>query len=488
MTSRSLSRNLISQAGVVLAVVALANTVFLIVVDSAQAHSNPYMGILAWIVAPAILIAGLALYIVGILIERRRRLRHAPEETSQYLVVDFNERRTRTVVVASTVGIILFVVASVIGSYHAYHYTESDAFCGTVCHQVMGPEYTAYKRSPHARVGCVECHVGSGATWYLHSKVSGTHQLYALMTNKYPRPIPTPLSGMRPAQKTCEQCHWPEKFFGTQLKTFDHFAYDETNTPRQVQMLIKTGGGSPSGGLTAGIHWHMNIANEVTYIVTDPQRQQIPWVRIKDRSGHISEYLAEGSKMTAAQIAASPKRRMDCIDCHSRPTHIYVSPDRAVDRALVTGSIDRTLPFVKQQAVAVLAKDYPSTPAATRAIATDLPAYYQKTYPDVYTAKKPAIDRAVAAVQQILSTTRFPEMRTDWRSHPDNVGHFTSMGCFRCHDDQHVSSDGKKLSKDCQLCHTVLSAGQTNAQFEHPVDLGDLRNVNCSDCHTGGGM
>jgi nitrate/TMAO reductase-like tetraheme cytochrome c subunit len=488
MPTRSLSRNLISQAGVVLAVVALANTAFLIVVDAAQAHSNPYMGILAWIVAPAILGAGLALYIIGIFVERRRRLRQAPEEIPQYPVVDFNERRTRTIVVATAVGIILFVVASVIGSYHAYHYTETNAFCGSVCHQVMGPEYTAYKRSPHARVGCVDCHVGTGAAWYLRSKASGTHQLYVLVTKSYTRPIPTPVSSMRPAQQTCEQCHWPERFFGTQLKTFDHFAYDEANTPRQVQMLIKTGGGSPGGGLTAGIHWHMNIASEVTYMATDPHRQQIPWVRVKDRSGHVTEYLLEGSKLTAAQIAASPKRRMDCIDCHSRPTHIYVSPDRAVDRALLAGSIDRTLPYVKQQAVAIVAKDYPSTPAAVRAIAADLSGYYQKTYPAVYSAKKAAIEGAVTAVQQIFSTTRFPEMRVDWRTHPDNIGHFTSMGCFRCHDDQHVSSDGKRLSKDCQICHTVLSAGQSNAQFEHPVDLGDLRSVNCSDCHTGGSM
>lgn len=482
---RGLSRNLVSQAGVVIAVVAMANTIFLIVVDAAQKQSNPYMGILAWIVAPAILCAGLALYLLGILVEQRRRGRTA--QASQYPVVDFNQRRTRTAVVVSAVGMILFVVASVIGTYHAYHYTEKDAFCGGVCHQVMGPEFTAYQRSPHARVGCVECHVGSGAEWYVRSKITGTHQLWALMTKEYPRPIPTPVRGMRPARQTCEQCHWPEKFFGTQLKTFEHFAYDETSTPHRVQLLIKTGGGSP-GGLTAGIHWHMNIANEVTYIAGDEHRQQIPWVRIRDRAGHVTEYLAEGSKLTAAQIAASPQRRMDCIDCHSRPAHIFVPPDHAVDRALAAGSIDRTLPFVKQQAVAVLAKEYPSTPAALRAISTELPAYYRKTYPGVYAAKKPAIDRAVSAVQQIFSTTRFPEMKVDWRTHPDNVGHFSSLGCFRCHDDQHVSRDGKRLSKDCQLCHSVLNAGQSSASFEHPVDLGDLRSVNCSDCHTGGGM
>jgi ribosomal protein S27E len=184
-----------------------------------------------------------------------------------------------------------------------------------------------------------------------------------------------------------------------------------------------------------------------------------------------------------------PRRKVDCVDCHNRPTHIYQSPDRAVDRALVAGQIDRTLPFVKQQAVAVLAKDYNSTPQALRAIATEFPAYYEKSYASAYGAKKAEIDRAVVTLQQIFSSIRFPEMRVDWRTHPDNVGHFMSMGCFRCHDDQHVSADGKRISKDCQICHTVLGEkNQMNAQFEHPVDLGDLRSVNCADCHNGGGM
>jgi hypothetical protein len=297
------------------------------------------------------------------------------------------------------------------------------------------------------------------------------------------------VASLRPARETCEQCHWPEKFFGAQLKTFDHFGYDETNTPYQVRMLIKTGGGTPAGGPVEGIHSHMNIANEVTYIATDEHRQQIPWVRIRNRTtGEMTEYMSESAKLTDAQLATLPRRTVDCVDCHNRPTHVYMSPDRAVDRALAAGQIDKTLPFAKQQAVAVLAKDYTSTPQAVGAIAADFPAYYQKTYPAVYSAKKARIDTAVVALQQIFSSTRFPEMRVDWRTHPDNVGHFMSSGCFRCHDDQHVSKDGKRISKDCSICHSVVSENQTNAQFEHPVDLGDLRSVNCADCHTGGGM
>lgn len=484
----SLARNPVSAIGAIVAFVALMNTIFLIYIDVRGAHSSPYMGILAWIVAPAILCFGLFLFIAGMLLERRRRRGKAPEEYSEYPKLDFNVKRTRRLVVGIFLGAIVFVTVSVIGSYQAFHYTESDAFCGTVCHSVMHPEYTAYKNSPHARVGCVGCHVGSGAGWYVRSKLSGSYQLYSVLFNKYSRPIQSPVENLRPAQGTCEQCHWPEKFFGAQLKEFNHYQYDEASTPHSTRLLIKIGGGSPTSGVTSGIHWHMNIANEVTYIAADKQRQEIPWVRIKDRTGRVTEYLAEGSKLTPAQIATMPKRRMDCVDCHNRPTHAYPSPDRTVDQALFSGRLDRSLPFAKQQAVLVLSRDYKSTEEALQAIGRDFRGYYSKNAPEVFAAKKAAIDSGVVTLQEIFRRTRFPEMRVDWRTHKDNVGHMYSMGCFRCHDDQHVSRGGKKITKECEICHSVLGNGGATAQFEHPVELGDLRDYNCTDCHNGGPM
>ena len=480
----SLARNPISATGAVIAFVALMNTIFLIYIDVRGAHASPYMGILAWIVAPALMCFGLFLYILGMILERRRRRGMMPEEYAEYPKLDFNVKRTRRLVVGIFFGAILFVTASVIGSYQAFHYTESDAFCGTVCHSVMHPEYTAYKNSPHARVGCVGCHVGSGAGWYVRSKLSGSYQLYSVLFNKYSKPIQSPVENLRPAQGTCEQCHWPEKFFGAQLKEFNHYQYDEASTPHHTKLLIKIGGGSPTSGVTSGIHWHMNIANEVTYIATDRQRQEIPWVRIKDRTGRVTEYLAEGSKLTEAQIATLPRRTMDCVDCHNRPTHAYPTPDRTIDQAIFSGRLDHSLPYVKQQAVIALSRDYKSTDEAMKGIATGFRDYYAKNAPDVFASKKASIDRGVVEIQDIFKRTRFPEMRVDWRTHRDNVGHMYSMGCFRCHDDQHVSKDGKKISKECEICHSVL--GQE--QFQHPVELGDLRDYNCTDCHNGGPM
>lgn len=477
-----LARNPISGIGLLIAFVALINTAILIYIDGTQAHGSPYLGILAWIVAPSIMAFGLGLFLLGIVLRWRKQRKHLPD-APDYPAIDLNVRRTRMIVAGSAIGIICFVSASVVGSYQVYHFTETDAFCGTVCHQVMHPEYTAYKASPHARVGCVGCHVGEGATWYVKSKLSGAYQLYATAMNKYPKPIPTPVENLRPAQETCEQCHWPEKFWGAQLKEFEHYTYDETSTPQHVRLLIRTGGAEPTRGLTTGIHWHMNIANEITYVAADPQRQDIPWVRIKGRDGTVTEYIKEGTEMTPAQIAAAPQRTMDCVDCHNRPSHIYVPPDRSVDRALLAGTIDQSLPYAKLRSVEVLTKDYETTDAAVQGIDRDFRALYASD-----TVDKAKIDSAVKTLQGIFQNTRFPEMKVDWRTHPDNVGHMYSLGCFRCHDDQHVSKDGKRISKDCTICHEVLDSKTNTTEFQHPVDLGNMREYNCSDCHSGGGM
>ncbi|MEA2488687.1 MAG: hypothetical protein QOH21_479, partial [Acidobacteriota bacterium] len=139
-------------------------------------------------------------------------------------------------------------------------------------------------------------------------------------------------------------------------------------------------------------------------------------------------------------------------------------------------------------AVTVLAADYASTAQALPAIRAGLETFYKDNHAAVYAAKRQQIAGAAAELQQIFKTTRFPEMNVDWRTHANNVGHMRTQGCFRCHDDQHVSREGKRLSKECNVCHTVLAANGATAAFEHPIDLGDLRAVNCSDCHTGGGM
>ena len=492
--ARWLPVNVISLGGVALALVGLANIIIFFLVDLVSERPKPYIGILAYMISPAFLVTGLLIAGIGMWLERRRRATERPAEYPLYPRIDLNDPRMRRAVLSFGTFLLVFILLSSMGSYKAYEFTDSVQFCGQVCHTVMNPEFTAYQLSPHARVSCVECHVGSGATWYVKSKLSGARQVYAVAFNKFPRPIPTPVHNLRPAQETCEQCHWPRKFYGAQLKVFTHFASDEKNTPRQIRMLIKTGGGDPATGAPEGIHWHMNINNEITYVAADEQRQSIPYVHVKDMQGRVTEYYAKDASLSKEQIAASPKHRMDCIDCHNRPSHIYVPPDRAVDESLLARRIDSSLPYIKQQAVTALSAPYNTTEQAMQGVAETIERFYETKYPGVTRSKQLEIRNAVQEVQQLYRHTTFPEMKVNWQTHPNNLGHFYFSGCFRCHDGQHVSADGKVISKDCNICHTVLSqeeggvsiAAPAKVSFQHPIDLGDISAVNCSDCHTGG--
>ncbi len=491
---RRLFRNPISLVGVALALVSLANILFLFLIDVTSEKPSPYIGILAYMVGPACMIAGLVLIPLGMGYDRRRRRAQQPGTTLRYLRIDFNDPNQRGTFAFFFSFVIVFILMSVVGSYRAYEFTDSVQFCGQLCHSVMNPEFTAYQHSPHARVACVECHVGAGATWYVRSKLSGARQVFATAFNTYPRPIPTPVHNLRPAQETCEECHWPARFYGAQMKTFTHYASDEKNTPRQIRMLIRVGGGDPATGAPEGIHWHMNIANEITYVAADEEHQVIPYIHVTDMQGRVTEYYAQDSKLSKEQIAKAPKRRMDCVDCHNRPTHIYTPPDQAVDQSLLARRLDSSLPYLKQQAVLALTGKYDTTAQAMQGIAQTMHEFYESKYPELARSKALEIRNAVDEVQKIYARTTFPEMKLNWQTHPNNVGHFYFNGCFRCHDGQHASPDGKVVSKACDTCHTVLSQQEgvvrmvslEGAQFQHPVDLGDLTQVNCSDCHSGG--
>lgn len=490
-----LFRNAISIVGAFIAALAALNIAFLVLVD--YFHPSPYVGIFAYMIFPAVLAIGLGLIPIGMALERNRRRKLAPGEIPPYPRLDLNSPTVRRNVATLLAFFMVFVALSTAGSYRAYEYSDSVRFCGETCHKVMNPEYTTYLQSPHARVACVDCHVGPGAGWYVRSKLSGAYQVYAAAFNKYPRPIPTPVANLRPAQQTCEQCHWPRRFYGAQMKVFTHFGYDEKNTPRQIQMLINIGGAEPSAGMPSGIHWHMNIANKITYISKDAQHQVIPWVQAQDQQGHVTVYRAKDSGLAPSQEPPGAKHLMDCIDCHTRPSHIFAPPDQSIDNSLLAHRLDPQMPFIKQQAVNALTAAYNNDTEARAGIAKALTDFYQGKYPAQYGSSTPALQNAIKEVQRVYTSSVFPYMKVDWRTHPNNVGHYYFPGCFRCHDGQHVSQDGKVIPKDCKTCHSVLAQSQTelpvtarapSTGFQHPVDLGDLTQVTCSDCHTGAAM
>jgi nitrate/TMAO reductase-like tetraheme cytochrome c subunit len=486
--------NRISAIGAFIAAATIANMVFLLSLQSLGGGHSPYFGILTYLVFPILLVVALLIIPAGMLLEWRRFRKYGPRELPLYPTIDLNSPRTRRLFALVFGSSLMFLVITAAASYQVYQFTESLTFCGLTCHTPMKPEYIAYQDSPHARVACVGCHVGPGASWYVQSKLSGAYQVYAVLFNKYPRPIPTPIHNLRPVREACEQCHWPKKFYGGQLKTFIHFGYDENNSPFQIQMLIKTGGGEPGHRYPAGIHWHMNLANKVSFISTDRQHQVIPWVRVEDSQGQITEYLAKGTSWNPKQIANAPKQVIDCVSCHSRPSHKFSPPDQAVDEAFAAGLLDRSLPYLKKQGVAVLTETYPNTRQAMEGIATQIDTFYRDQYRAIYQTKRPQISQAISTLQTIYRANIFPSMKVDWRAHPDNIGHLYYSGCFRCHDGQHVSSDGRTIPNDCDSCHTIIGETRTakdmstvaGQHFQHPIDLATLVGVNCDTCHTGG--
>jgi nitrate/TMAO reductase-like tetraheme cytochrome c subunit len=488
-TVPSLFRNYISFAGMVVVVASLSSIILLFLIEITQTADNPYLGIVTYVILPSFLILGLLIISAGMFLERRKRRLSPSAEIAPYPKIDFNDPRQRRISLFLVGLSFVFIFMSAFGSYRAYEFTESVPFCGQTCHTVMKPEFLAFQAASHARIRCVDCHVGSGAQSYARSKFSGARQLYALVFNKYSKPIPTPVHNMRPANETCEQCHWPSKYYGAQLKTFNHYGYDEQNSLRQTRMLINVGGGSPTTGIVAGIHWHMNLANEITYIASDEHRQVIPWIRVKDRQGNVTEYVDRARPLTAEQIATANKRRMDCIDCHNRPTHVYLPPDVAVDQSFAAGKLDPSLPYLKRQAVEALNKPYASNDEAVRTIATSLDSFYRTNYAELFSQKADAVKAAVGETQRIYQTYFFPEMKTNWETHPNNIGHFYSSGCFRCHDGEHVSNTGKMIPNDCNICHTVLFDSANPASsvktglVTHPVDLGGLADRKCQTCH-----
>jgi nitrate/TMAO reductase-like tetraheme cytochrome c subunit len=488
----SLLRNYISFFGIAIVIAAVTSDLFMFLIElTSSDHENAYIGLLTYIMLPSVMMMGLAIVALGMFVEHRRRRKSAPGSVLAYPRLDLNDPKTRSATMKFMVITLLFIGASAFGSYRAFEHTESVQFCGTTCHSVMKPEYTAYKAGAHARVRCVECHVGAGADWYVKSKLSGAYQLYSVAFNKYSRPIQSPVHNLRPAQGTCEQCHWPEKFFGAQMKVFNRYGNDEKNTLHQLRMLINVGGGSPATGQVMGIHWHMNIANEITYAATDTHRQTIPWVRIKDRDGNVTEYVDKNNQISPDSPEVKETRKMDCVDCHNRPAHKYVPPDEAMDQEFAAGKLDPTLPFLKREGVALLSAEYETNDQAVAAIGQGLNDYYRTNYPDLWTQKQPQIVAAVAILQEIYQTYFFPEMKVDWKTHPDNVGHLFFQGCFRCHDGNHVDlKTGRTITNDCNVCHTTIYDSQAPPEqntktgpFKHPVDLGGLESRQCSSCH-----
>lgn len=500
---RGLWRNPMGYLGLAMSAGAAVVIAVLLVIDMLAAIHSPYLGVLLFFILPVFFMAGFVLLGWGMWDEHKRRRKSAVVEIPRFPILDLNIGAHRTRFLVFIAGAAFTALLLTVIAYEAYHFTESLTFCGELCHEVMEPEATASQNSPHARVSCAGCHVGPGAGWYVRSKLAGTRQMIAVALDTFPRPIPPAIQHLRPARETCEQCHWPEKFYGSKLKVHTHFGFDEDNTPHDVSMLVRIGGGENTAGEGgSGIHWHMLSDKEVTFQAADPGLQVIPVVWEKHADGTVTEYRMEGYEENAESGPegghAGEERLVDCVVCHNRPTHIYRSPDSAMDKALFEEAIDHRLPYIKKLGVQTLLGDYQSHEQAAVMIEEGILDFYRREYPGKVDVLAPSIRQAIEVITGIYNDNFFPEMNVNWTKYPDNIGHWIFPGCFRCHDGKHVSEDGRVIRRECVICHTMPESSPSTHWTEavprgrdwetwHPWDLKyQHAEMNCNVCHDGG--
>jgi NapC/NirT cytochrome c family, N-terminal region len=463
-----LGQNPISLTGAVIATSAALTTIaFWFYEILLPGPPHPYIGILIFLTLPAIFVLGLLLIPLGIWL-KRRTLRGSGQLPAIFPSVDLRlpvVRRTLEWVVLAT-GINLLIIGT--ASYRGVQYLDSTNFCGTTCH-VMLPENTAYYVSPHAHVSCVDCHIGPGLPWMVRAKLTGLRQVYMVATHTYPRPIPSPVKDLRPASQTCEQCHWPGRFAGDKLLVRTSYTEDEKNTAQTDVVMLKVGGSNGQG--VSGIHGHhLADAARIRYVSTDPQRQTIPAVYYTDDNGKTTEFLSSDAKPTKEQLDRGEHRVMDCLDCHNRPAHASEMPENAVDKQMSIGRISPDLPYIRKKAVEVLKVNYTTREVAEQSITSEITKFYQSNYPEIDRVRGAAVKRAAQEVVNIYLRNIFPDMRVTWGTHPNNLGHVDSPGCFRCHDGSHTSADGQTITNDCSACHQIVASGENNPKIL--TDLG----------------
>jgi hypothetical protein len=419
-----LIRSPLSVAGMVLTTISASLFLVVFLADLFGLHTNPYIGVVFFLLLPGAFLLGLVLIPLGAWLEKRRRAAGKPPSAAQWPRIDLNDpTQRRTAVLVFLLTIANVVIVSLAG-YRGVQYMDSVSFCGQTCHTVMKPEFIAHRYGPHANVKCVDCHVAPGATGFVAAKTAGTRRLVAALAGTYPTPVVPAARQLPTVKETCEQCHSPQLARGDRIRDVVEFADNEKNVPSTTRLKMHVG----------VIHQHN--ARDLEFIATDRERQMIPYVRVTDPDGRVREFVTAGT--TSEQIAKGERRRMDCMDCHNRPSHVVApTPDRAVNEAMGRGAIPLTLPFIHREAVKALK-------AGNSAMLRD---FYHSAGPD--------LDRAVGAVQEIHDRNVFPAMKVTFGSYPNNVGHVDSPGCFRCHDGEHKSKDGAAIGQDCETCHAI---------------------------------
>ena len=470
---RGVSVNAVGKTGVLLTTSSFVTFVVLELARIVGVLTNAYIGLITYLLFPFLFVVGLILIPFGWRKYRRTtgmatrdllNRQFQPQETQAGF---FGSRLFMSISILTLVNVIFLFVAS----SRMLEFMDEPVFCGTACHSVMNPEWVTYQQSPHARVKCVECHVGEGAQALLDSKLNGMWQMISLTFNLYERPIPTPVHQLRPARETCEKCHWPEKFYGNRLKEITRYKEDEQSTPQYTTLALKVDAGVRAA--SGGIHWHVAEENQVRYASVDDKRDEMLWVEVRSENGEFKRYTNDN--LTKPEDSTREfVRTMDCIDCHNRATHIYEWPDDALDKRITLGLLDRSLPFIKQQGMKAITNEYPDSTAAMAGIANQINSFYQREHPDIALSRSAGIDSAIAVLREVYNRNIHHGMNITWGTYASKIGHHDDEGgCFRCHDGSMVAEDGSRIDDDCTLCHSIIDY-EADKPFEFAVGTNTL--------------
>ena len=448
-----ISRSRIAIAGAVIVTTAVLTDLIVIVSELFFFESNPYIGIVVWVLLPMLGMFGLVLIPAGLWWRARSKGVKGLGGLASLVKVVNRRHFFQMILGLSFLNVIIFGTAG----YQALHYMESSQFCGSVCHTVMEPEFKVYKRSPHSEVGCVDCHIGSGVDHLIKSKLDGTRQLWAVITGNYNRPIQTPIHNLRPAREVCGTCHFPESFHGNTIRVIEQFAPDQDNTRTVTILNMRVGGGTGPNKKASGIHWHVDKGSAIRYYASDSQRETILRVEHHREDGSVRVWSHDEIPMPE-NPDPDAFREMDCVDCHNRPTHIFLPPDKALDQWFSDGLLDQEIPWLRAIGEEVLDVKYSTTEVAMQGIEA-LPALYRERYPEFWDEFGVQVQESVPVLQEIYGLYVYPEMNLQWNTYNSLLGHPTeyTAACFRCHNGIMKDEEGIPITTECIACHYVLA-------------------------------
>jgi len=444
------TRQWVSALGIALATIAAISFLVILALELGGRDTGNYIGIFSYLVLPVIFLAGLVLIPIGLRLLRKREQAGQP---AGFPILNFNDPRVRTTALLVLLLTIVNLMILSVATFKGVEVLESNAFCGSTCHNVMQPEAVAHLTSAksdaaaaHADVYCVDCHVGEGTAHFVKAKLRGAGQMVEFLTGKYSRPVPQPTPVL---SAICTRCHAAERFTEDRLQILRKYGDQEKAIEKVTIYLMRVGGFRD--GKWHGVHQHNGM--KVRYLA-DAKRATIAEIETIRPDGSTDKFVAKDTKAPAG----AQWFEMGCTDCHNRPAHRFSTAQAIVDGALSRGAISKDLPFIGREAVAALKTSYPSQDEAKKGIPTALTAAYTRLVPELDADGKGKVEAAGKVLAAEWTRNNFPDMKVTWGTYLNYLEH---DGCYRCHDEKHANAKGEVVTQRCSgACHDTVATDE----------------------------